>query len=58
MDVMRKYVAAGDWCVEEIVKIVNMHVSIGKTATRSDVEISNDLVYPETTFNATSLFAL
>ena len=44
--------------VEVVVQIVHVHRTVGETSSGGDVEITNHLVDPEATFDATSLVAL
>jgi hypothetical protein len=43
---------------EVVLQIVGVHVHVGETATRGNVEVTNNLVHTEDTLNAAALAAL
>jgi hypothetical protein len=58
VDVVRENMTAWDRSIEEVVKIVDMHIPVAETPSRGDMEISNNLVNSQTPLNTAALLSL
>lgn len=58
MDLVREYVASFHRRIEVVIQVVYVHVAVAETPSWGNVEVTDDLVDSDTSFNTASLLSL